>query len=539
MKSLAVSCLMIIILSGSVQSTTDQVPILISPGTELGIAVVGELCPTFSWTAVDDAVAYRIEVYAAVNSQFPPFEVKSSTSYPVLVKEIPGKAISWTPSVHECLSSGGSYVWYVQSIDAYGEAHWSEGKSFRVEAALINGLPGESGRETLVESPKQKKSGNGVLSLSYPIGIQGYEGDYNTYYGKNAGINNTVSHAAFFGYMAGHYNTTGRFNTFIGDQSGLFNTTGEGNTFLGMAAGASNTSGHHNTMLGRGAGWMHTTGSSNTCVGNSAGHDNAEGDNNVMLGHAAGNSSTGSENTFIGSRSGIMCTGNGNVFLGFKAGYNETDSNKLFIDNSDTSEPLIYGEFDTDIVAVIGSFGLGTKSPEYPLELKKSGTNASIVVDRIDGATNYFNATATSGNIGTATNHVLRLVVGGLWTMRLHTDNSLTMRNGASCTSGGVWTNASSRELKENIRALSVDEAVSAMQDLNPVKYNYKVDSEDSHLGFIAEDVPELVASKDHKGLSPMDVVAVLTKVLQEQQKINAELRQEIADLKRRLCSEK
>lgn len=37
-------------------------------------------------------------------------------------------------------------------------------------------------------------------------------------------------------------------------------------------------------------------------------------------------------------------------------------------------------------------------------------------------------------------------------------------------------------------------------------------------MGFIAEDVPELVATKDRKGMSPMDVVAVLTKVVKEQQ---------------------
>ena len=88
------------------------------------------------------------------------------------------------------------------------------------------------------------------------------------------------------------------------------------------------------------------------------------------------------------------------------------------------------------------------------MELKKTGTNASIVVDRTDGATNYINATTTSGNFGTVTNHVLRLVVGSEWKMRLHTDNSLTMRNGASCSVGGTWTNASSRDLKENIRGL-------------------------------------------------------------------------------------
>jgi hypothetical protein len=41
----------------------------------------------------------------------------------------------------------------------------------------------------------------------------------------------------------------------------------------------------------------------------------------------------------------------------------------------------------------------------------------------------------------------------------------------------------------------------------------------DLHVGFIAEDVPELVATSDWKGLESMDIVAVLTKVVQEQQK--------------------
>ena len=98
-------------------------------------------------------------------------------------------------------------------------------------------------------------------------------------------------------------------------------------------------------------------------------------------------------------------------------------------------------------------------------------------------------------------------------------DYPLEMGSGAHVTTGGVWTNASSREYKENIRDLSYEEAVLALSSLNPSKFNYKVDRDDEHLGFIAEDVPELVATKDRKGLSSMDIVAVLTKVVQQQQK--------------------
>jgi hypothetical protein len=77
----------------------------------------------------------------------------------------------------------------------------------------------------------------------------------------------------------------------------------------------------------------------------------------------------------------------------------------------------------------------------------------------------------------------------------------------------------SSRELKENIAELSGKEAVEALKNLNPVKFNFKADSDKNrHIGFIAEDVPELVATSDRKTLSPMDIVAVLTQALKEQQ---------------------
>ncbi len=105
--------------------------------------------------------------------------------------------------------------------------------------------------------------------------------------------------------------------------------------------------------------------------------------------------------------------------------------------------------------------------------------------------------------------------------------------NGARLSAGGVWTDASSREYKENINTLTVDEAVNALKGLNPVKFNYKADTKEKHVGFVAEDVPEIVATRDRKGLSPMDIVAVLTKVSQEQQKTIAVLTEKVAELEK------
>ncbi len=91
-------------------------------------------------------------------------------------------------------------------------------------------------------------------------------------------------------------------------------------------------------------------------------------------------------------------------------------------------------------------------------------------------------------------------------------------------TAGGVWTNKSSRQGKENISDLTVEEALAVLSRLEPVHFNYKADADDEYVGFIAEDVPEMVASKDRTGLSAMDIVAVLTKVVQAQQERIEEL---------------
>ncbi len=134
--------------------------------------------------------------------------------------------------------------------------------------------------------------------------------------------------------------------------------------------------------------------------------------------------------------------------------------------------------------------------------------------------------TATGTAVGSAAALTRRVVVSTNGNMGIGFTNPvqipqyvLEIGNGAYVTPGGVWHDASSRDYKENIQSLSTEKALEALKDLTPVTYNYKVDSAERHVGFIAEDVPELIASKDRKALSPMDIVAVLTKVVQEQSK--------------------
>lgn len=112
----------------------------------------------------------------------------------------------------------------------------------------------------------------------------------------------------------------------------------------------------------------------------------------------------------------------------------------------------------------------------------------------------------------------------------------LHLASGAYVTPGGVWTNASSREYKQNIKELTGDEALDVLKELKPVTFSYKAEKEETHVGFISEDVPELVATKDRKGMSPMDVVAVLTRVVQEQRQVIADLSAKVERLEKHVA---
>ncbi len=59
-------------------------------------------------------------------------------------------------------------------------------------------------------------------------------------------------------------------------------------------------------------------------------------------------------NVHIGNYTGQQSTGNSNVFIGYAAGYHESGNQKLYIENSQSASPLIYGEFDNDFLKING-----------------------------------------------------------------------------------------------------------------------------------------------------------------------------------------
>jgi hypothetical protein len=200
---------------------------------------------------------------------------------------------------------------------------------------------------------------------------------------------------------------------------------------------------------------------------------------------------------------------------------------------SPASNLHVFGASNTDVFVGVGEDPAGTTGTQSALTIGYGGNSLGL-------ATGFFNvrpdssAVAPNPSLRFFTANVQRAIIDfqgffglGVAAPAFPIDHS----SGAHLTAGGVWTNASSRSLKQDIRDLGATEAVDTLKNLQPVTYAYKIDPNEHHVGFIAEDVPALVATPDRKSLSPMDIVGVLTKVVQQQQSTIDELKVRIDQL--------
>jgi hypothetical protein len=235
----------------------------------------------------------------------------------------------------------------------------------------------------------------------------------------------------FVGIDAGE-SATGDLNTFYGYESGRDNTTGYRNNFIGSQAGQRNTSGYRNNFIGYGAGLYTTTGSGNNFVGSTAGGVNTTGYSNNFSGDGSGGSNTtGYNNVFVGAFSGYTnTTGSGNVYIGHSAGYTGTRSNTLYIENSNSSSPLIYGDFSADSVKINGD--LNVTGNVYMGSLVKSDTTWIMVTPTgklIPGDSITFASQGLTDKLVPIEKYLSDVVDGELlWTWYDHTGRPWTIR---------------------------------------------------------------------------------------------------------------
>jgi len=351
-------------------------------------------------------------------------------------------------------------------------------------------------------------NGSGILSWTNAGGganeindlSDGITGGNSVFLGAGAGVNDdgTDNKNIAVGIDALNANTSGYCNTANGYQVLRSNTTGVNNTANGAWALNSNTTGFNNTANGVSALYSNTTGNSNTANGisalhyNTSGGENTANGNHVLYSNTTGNQNTsigfganyynqeGSHNTIIGYKAGYATlphSKSGNVFLGYAAGYHDTTDNKLYIENSFSSSPLIWGDF----------------------------TNNRIVIN---------------GNSS-------------------HNTNSRTFFSNGSAGGTTAWFNDSDIRLKKNI--ITISSSLDKVLQLRGVNYEWKETEnhvEGLQMGFIAQEVEEVIPeivdnSGDYYSMQYAPITALLVEAVKEQQKMIKELKTRIEELEK------
>jgi hypothetical protein len=101
------------------------------------------------------------------------------------------------------------------------------------------------------------------------------------------------------------------------------------------------------------------------------------------------------------------------------------------------------------------------------------------------------------------------------------------------------WHNGSSRTIKDDIRPNEVD-VLKMLDEVKIVNYRFKSEgategSAPGHIGFIAEEAPDLLTGKDKNSMATGDCIGFLLAVVKEQQNTISSLEGKVASLEERL----
>src|SRR5437667_3644022 len=150
---------------------------------------------------------------------------------------------------------------------------------------------------------------------------------------------------------------------------------------------------------------------------------------------------------------------------------------------SPASNLHVFGASNTDVFVGVGEDPAGTTGTQSALTIGYGGNSVGVATGFLNVRPDS-NAVAPNPSLRFFTANVQRAIIDfqgflglGVAAPAFPIDHS----SGAHLTAGGVWTNASSRALKQDIRDLGTTEAVETLKSLQPVKYSYKVDPTEHH----------------------------------------------------------
>lgn len=208
------------------------------------------------------------------------------------------------------------------------------------------------------------------------------------------------------------------------------------NIYIGEGAGAqNNVAGTDNVYAGFQAGYSSTSGDYNISIGNEAGYNSTSGGQNTVFGYQAGYSSS---------------TAQGTIKLGYQTGYGATASNILFIDNSSSATPLIYGDFSTDELTVNGGLVINEQGADEDFRVESQSFTAML---QVDAANDYL-------YVGSDNNVITRTVqVNGSG------NSSVAVTRHSSDADGPVFSNVKGRGTEASPTIVSNDDV------LGPIKF--------------------------------------------------------------------
>lgn len=286
----------------------------------------------------------------------------------------------------------------------------------------------------------------------------------NLFLGKGAG-NFTLSATSNFNANIGVGEnslatlSTGYFNTALGTGALRYTTTGNNNTAVGLQAGNRISTGTFNVAVGRDALYgasspSSATGSYNVALGYAPLYSLSTGSNNVAVGYQAGlNSSSAGNNVFLGYEAGHdITTESGNIFIGYQAGADATGSNQLYIENTNSASPLIFGDFTNDYVNINGRLGVGT-SPLLKLDVAGSGRFTGAATSVLTGS---IDTTASTTVTGVGTLFTTELVVGDRITVSGESRTVTAISSDTSLTVDTAFTDTANDASPDKLAAIFI-----------------------------------------------------------------------------------